>query len=85
MIDASSRRVILDLLLDLKDELDMSIMFITHDIGLAHYVSDRIFVMNKGQIVEKGTPDDVIYSPTHPYTRKLLNDIPVLDKHWVDV
>jgi peptide/nickel transport system ATP-binding protein len=85
MIDASSRGIILDLLLDLKDEMKMSIIFITHDIGLAHYVSDRIFVMNKGQIVEKGLPDDIIYRPAHPYTKKLLNDIPALDKHWVEV
>ncbi len=85
MIDASSRGAILDLLLSLKKELNMCIVFITHDIGLAHYVSDRIFVMNKGQIVEKGKPNDVIYRPTHPYTKKLLDDIPVLDKQWIDL
>ncbi|MGM0443754.1 MAG: ABC transporter ATP-binding protein [Fibrobacterota bacterium] len=85
MIDASSRGTILELLMDLKDKLKMSIIFITHDIGLAHYVSDRVFVMSQGNIVERGTPEEVIHTPKHPYTKKLLNDIPVLDKEWIDV
>lgn len=85
MIDASNRSAILDLLIALKKELKMCIVFITHDIGLAHYLSDRIFVMNRGQIVETGIPDEVIYHPRHPYTKKLLNDIPALNSPWIDV
>jgi peptide/nickel transport system ATP-binding protein len=83
MIDACLRASILDLLLDLKKELKMCIIFITHDIGLSHYVSDRIFVMCKGKIVETGHPDDVISRPQHEYTKKLLEDIPVLNKMWL--
>jgi peptide/nickel transport system ATP-binding protein len=83
MIDACLRASILDLLLNLKKELKMCIIFITHDIGLSHYVSDRIFVMCKGKIVETGHPDDVIARPQHEYTRKLLDDIPVLHKAWL--
>lgn len=83
MIDASSRSAILDLLMELKKELKMCIIFITHDIGLAHYVSDRVFVMNKGEIVEQGKPADVISNPQHAYTKQLLNDIPILDKEWI--
>ena len=83
MIDACSRASILDLLLDLKKELKMCIIFITHDIGLAHYVSDKIFVMCKGEIVENDHPDRVINEPRHPYTIKLLDDIPVLHKEWL--
>jgi peptide/nickel transport system ATP-binding protein len=83
MIDACLRASILDLLLDLKKELKMCIIFITHDIGLSHYVSDRIFVMCKGKIVETGHPDDVIARPQHEYTKKLLDDIPVLHKAWL--
>ncbi len=83
MIDACSRASILDLLLDLKKELKMCIIFITHDIGLAHYVSDRVFVMCKGEIVENDHPDKVIKDPQHPYTKKLLDDIPVLHKDWL--
>jgi peptide/nickel transport system ATP-binding protein len=83
MIDACLRASILDLLLDLKKELKMCIIFITHDIGLSHYVSDRIFVMCKGKIVETGHPDDVISNPQHEYTKKLLDDIPTLNKAWL--
>jgi peptide/nickel transport system ATP-binding protein len=84
MIDACLRASILDLLLDLKKELKMCIIFITHDIGLSHYVSDRIFVMCKGKIVETGHPDEVIANPQHAYTKKLLDDIPVLHKTWIN-
>ena len=83
MVDACSRANILDFLLDLKEKLDMTIIFITHDIGLAYYVSDRVFIMQKGQIVEQGSPKDVILKPEHPYTQNLLNDIPQLHKEWV--
>jgi len=83
MIDACLRASILDLLLDLKKELKMCIIFITHDIGLSHYVSDRIFVMSRGKIVETGHPDEVISRPQHEYTKKLLEDIPVLNKTWL--
>ncbi len=83
MIDACLRSSILDLLLELKKKLSMCIIFITHDIGLAYYVSDRMFVMLKGHIVEKGLPKDVIFNPRHEYTKKLLKDIPVLHKKWL--
>jgi len=84
MIDACSRASILDLLMDLKRELKMCIIFITHDIGLANYVSDRIFVMSKGKIVEAGDPASIINNPQHEYTKKLLSDIPILNKQWLD-
>jgi peptide/nickel transport system ATP-binding protein len=60
----------------LKEELKMTIVFITHDIGLAYYVSDRLFIMHKGKIVEQGTPDDVTLTPKNEHTRILLDDIP---------
>lgn len=83
MVDACSRAMILEVLMELKKRLGMAIVFITHDIGLAYYVSDRIFVMNRGRIVEHGPPDDVILHPRHEYTRKLLGDIPVLHREWI--
>ncbi len=83
MVDACSRANILDFLLSLKEKLDMTIIFITHDIGLAYYVSDRIFIMKQGQVVEQGSPKNVILKPEHPYTQKLLNDIPQLNKEWL--
>ena len=84
MVDACSRASILDYLMKLKEELSMTIVFITHDIGLAYYVSDRIFIMHKGQIVEQGPPDQVTQTPSSDETRKLLDDIPNVHRDWID-
>jgi peptide/nickel transport system ATP-binding protein len=83
MVDACSRANILDFLLDLKEKLKMTIIFITHDIGLAYYVSDRVFIMNRGEIVEQGDPKDVILKPQEQYTKDLLDAIPHLHKPWL--
>jgi len=82
MIDASSRAGILNLLLDLRKDYGMSVMFITHDIGLAYYTSDKLLIMNNGQIVESGDAETIINSPKHPYTIRLLSDVPVLNRKW---
>jgi len=84
MVDASSRSSILDYLLKLKKELDMTIIFITHDIGLAYYISDTIYIMDHGRFIEQGNPDDVMLRPQDPVTRKLLEDIPQLHKPWIE-
>lgn len=84
MVDACSRANILDYLMKLKQELDMTIVFITHDIGLAYYVSDSIFIMHEGKIVEQGAPDDVTQRPKSAATRQLLEDIPDVHKNWID-
>lgn len=84
MVDASSRSSILDYLLKLKDELNMTIVFITHDIGLAYYISDTIYIMDHGKLIEQGTPDQVMLNPQDPVTRKLLDDIPQLHKPWIE-
>jgi peptide/nickel transport system ATP-binding protein len=84
MVDACSRANILDYLMKLKQELDMTIVFITHDIGLAYYVSDSIFIMHEGKIVEQGPPDDVTQRPKSAATRQLLEDIPDVHKNWID-
>jgi peptide/nickel transport system ATP-binding protein len=83
MVDACSRASILDYLMKLKHDLSMTIVFITHDIGLAYYVSDSIFIMHRGQIVEQGPPDRVIGAPESPMTKQLLDDIPQVNKDWV--
>ena len=80
MVDACVRANILDYLMKLKEELNMTIIFITHDIGLAYYVSDRIFIVDDGQIVEQGTPDEVALTPKTAVTRHLLDDIPDIHK-----
>jgi peptide/nickel transport system ATP-binding protein len=84
MVDACSRASILDYLMKLKQALDMTIVFITHDIGLAYYVSDRIFIMHEGKIVEQGPPDDVTQRPQNAATKQLLEDIPDVHKNWID-
>ena len=82
MIDACSRSTILDMLLKLRRERSMTILFITHDLGLAYYVSDRLYIMEKGRIVESGTADEVILSAKHSYTRQLVADVPKLREEW---
>jgi peptide/nickel transport system ATP-binding protein len=84
MVDACSRANILDYLMKLKEQLDMTIVFITHDIGLAYYVSNSIFIMHEGRIVEQGPPDDVTQRPQNPATKQLLEDIPDVHKNWID-
>lgn len=78
MLDASIRVTILNLLCDLRDRHGMSVLFITHDIGQAYYLSDRILVMHRGELVEDGTAEQVIAAPRDPYTRRLLADVPTL-------
>jgi peptide/nickel transport system ATP-binding protein len=68
----------------LKEELKMTIVFVTHDIGLAYYVSDSIYIMHKGRIVEQGPPDRVTQSPTDPSTKQLLDDIPDIHRNWIE-
>ena len=82
MIDACSRATILDFLMQLRDEVGMTVIFITHDIGLAYYVSDSVYIMEKGKFVESGSADEVILHPQAPYTKRLLNDVPKIYEEW---
>lgn len=82
MIDASSRATILDMLLKLRKETGMTLIFITHDIGLAYYVSDSVYIMEHGKFVEHGTPDEIILHPKEAYTQRLINDVPKIYEEW---
>ena len=82
MIDASTKASILKLFSKLRDQHETSVIFITHDLGLAYYVSDEVLIMSEGAIVEKGTPDDIMNNPQHPYTKRLREDIPLFYKKW---
>ncbi len=82
MIDACSRATILDYLMKLRDEIGMTLIFITHDIGLAYYVSDSVYIMEHGKIVESGSADDVILHPKAAYTQRLINDVPKIYEEW---
>ena len=82
MIDACSRATILDYFMQLRNETGMTLIFITHDIGLAYYVSDTVYIMEHGKFVESGTADEVILHPKETYTKRLINDVPKIYEEW---
>lgn len=84
MVDASLRMSIVNLFKKLRDELGVSILYITHDLATAYYVSDRIAIMFRGNIVEMGTVEEVLMNPRHPYSQLLRDSIPQADptKRW---
>ncbi len=77
-LDVTVQTQILDLIKELQEEYNWTIIFITHDLGVVAKVADRIAVMYGGQIVEVGTAEDVFYRPAHPYTWALLSSLPQL-------
>ena len=84
-LDVTVQKTILELMKDLQSELNMSIMFITHDLGVIAELADRVVVMYKGKIVEMGTVLDIFSNPQHPYTKSLLACRPPLNNrlHWL--
>jgi peptide/nickel transport system ATP-binding protein len=80
MLDASVQSQVLDLMLELKQEFDLTYLFITHDLWVARFLCDRIAVMNAGKIVELGTTAEVFTNPQHPYTKTLLEAAPLLSR-----
>jgi len=81
MVDASTRVEILNELTQLK-EAGMSVLFITHDVAQAYYISDRAAVMKDGEIVEIGPAEKVFFDSEHPYTKNLISSIPKLHEKW---
>ena len=79
-LDVTIQAQILDLLRQLKDKVNSSIMLITHDLGVIAEMADYVVVMYAGRIVEKGTADDIFHHPAHPYTIGLMNSKPVVGK-----
>jgi len=82
LLDASTRLGILNELLQLKEKRGMSILFITHDMGQAYYISDRAAVMNKGKIVEIGPVEEVFFNPKNTYTKTLISSVPKIHEKW---
>jgi peptide/nickel transport system ATP-binding protein len=78
MLDASLRVSALNVLQELRENLGLTVLFITHDIGQACYLADEVVVMEHGLIVERGTTDAVIFEPKNDYTKRLLADVPDL-------
>ena len=77
-LDVSIQSQILNLLLKLRNELDLTMIFISHDLSVVRYISDNIAVMYKGKIVEYGDAERVFNHPEHDYTKKLLKAIPTM-------
>jgi peptide/nickel transport system ATP-binding protein len=75
MVDASLRMSIVNLLKTLRDELKVSIVYITHDLATAYYISDRVLIMQRGRAVESGAARDVLANPQHPYSRLLKDSV----------
>lgn len=78
MLDASVQSQVLELMLELKQEFNLTYLFITHDLWVARFLCDRIAVMNAGKIVEIGETEQIFTNPQHPYTKKLLGAAPML-------
>ncbi|MDH7488687.1 MAG: ABC transporter ATP-binding protein [Anaerolineae bacterium] len=84
MLDASTRVDVLNLLADLKSR-GLSILFITHDLSLGYYISERAVILYQGCILEMGATERIFGTPLHPYTRMLMASAPRLDKKWEQV
>ena len=86
MIDASLRAMILDIMLKLRDEHNISFLYITHDLSTAFQIGDEMHLLHRGLTVEKGDTVKIIGNPQHPYARDLIASIPVLDpdRRWED-
>ena len=80
-LDVSIQAQIVELLLELRNKLGLSLLFIAHDLSLVRTLSDRLYVMYLGKIVESGNTAQVLSSPQHPYTRALVQSVPTLDRN----
>jgi oligopeptide transport system ATP-binding protein len=82
-LDVTIQAQIVDLLKELKDKINMSVIFITHDLGVVADVCDKVAVMYAGNLIEKGSIDEIFYEPKHPYTWGLLKSVPKInaDEH----
>jgi peptide/nickel transport system ATP-binding protein len=80
MLDATVQTQVLELMRELKEEFELTYLFITHDLWVARFFCDRIAVMNGGKIVEIGPTQQIFKHPQHPYTKTLLSAAPLLSK-----
>ena len=83
MLDVSIRISIMDLMLNLAKDLDVSYLYITHDLAVARYMCNRIAVMFNGKIVENAETEELLKNPIHPYTKRLISSIPIPDPSYI--
>jgi peptide/nickel transport system ATP-binding protein len=83
MLDASNRVEILNMIIDLKERLGVSFLFITHDLAMARYIGNRIAVMYLGKIVESGPVEKIVGNPLHPYAKALISIVPVPNPQYI--
>ena len=83
-LDVSIQAQIINLFMDLRDELDLTYLFISHDLGVVEHISDRVAIMYLGRIVELAPTDELFEAPNHPYTKALLEEVPRLDARGLD-
>jgi peptide/nickel transport system ATP-binding protein len=78
MLDATIQRQVLELLCELQRSLQLTYLFITHDLAVAQFMCDRLLVMRQGRIVEQGSTADIFHNPQHSYTQTLIASYPHL-------
>ncbi|MEM8663509.1 MAG: oligopeptide/dipeptide ABC transporter ATP-binding protein, partial [Pseudomonadota bacterium] len=78
--DVSIQAQVINLFMRLRDELDLTYLFISHDLGVVEHISDRVVIMYLGRVVETASTDDIFARPNHPYTQALLAEVPRLDQ-----
>ena len=78
-LDVSIQAQILNLFMELREELALTYLFISHDLGVVEHISDRIYIMYLGRVVESAPTEELFASPNHPYTQALLRDVPRLE------
>jgi len=79
-VSLTERAQVLNLISDLVAELNLTLIFVSHDLSVVKHVCDRVAVMNAGQIVETGPTTEVYAAPQHPYTQRLVSAIPTLER-----
>lgn len=83
-LDVSIQAQVINLFMDLREDLDLTYLFISHDLSVVEHISDRVVIMYLGRVVEVAETDELFEKPNHPYTTALLNEVPRLDQRGID-